>query len=116
MAFLDETGLAEVWNCADNVFSRIERGSYKGSNTYGASNPNRLTLGFVPMVVIVMDGIQVNPEANKGFVYINGMPGFGAVDSLKFSLSGKTLSWYNSVGASQQYNDSNSTYYYVAFG
>ena len=31
-------------------FARIETGSYVGTGTYGASNPNTLTFGFVPKV------------------------------------------------------------------
>jgi hypothetical protein len=53
MAFLDETGLAEVWGLADKKFSQVATGSYTGTGTSGANNPNVLMFDFVPKYIAI---------------------------------------------------------------
>lgn len=70
MAFLDETGLAELWaliQAEDNEVSTtltalanskgmISMWSYTGTGTFGADNPCSLTFDFVPKLIIMLGG------------------------------------------------------------
>lgn len=89
---------------------RYKLGSYVGTGTSGSSNPKKLTLDFVPRIVIVVRGDKAEfNTTDSGFIYI-GQPG-----NLNFAVNGTTLSWYAS-DADSQYNASGVTYYYVALG
>lgn len=99
---------------------KIEVGSYVGTGTYGSSNKNSITFGFVPKVVIFSSphAPMMNP------VYIDGVSTFGAFKAentnystvVQVTASGKTLSWYNASGSLYQGNNSGTTYRYVAIG
>lgn len=89
---------------------RCKMGVYTGSGVWGASDPNKLTLDFIPRIVIVVkSGSSKIAGSGTGFVYI-GQPG-----DLNFTVDGTTLSWY-ADNAANQYNTSGVTYYYVALG
>lgn len=103
---------------ADGV--KIEVGSYLGTGTYGASNPNKLTFDFVPKaVVFTSPNSPMMPP-----VYIEGKTTFGAFEAentnyltvVRVTASGKTLSWYNANSAYYQGNGSGNTYHYLAIG
>ena len=55
MAFLDETGLAEVWSLINQKFGNIAVGSYTGARAVGSDNPVTLNFDFDPKLVIVAD-------------------------------------------------------------
>lgn len=141
MAFLDETGLAELWGLVkaeDAKGAKIATGSYTGTGTYGSSNPNSLTFGFAPKVVfylgrkdsdnILTHLLNTNATTNRFMMPMGEMPtsykmgwGFGYTDSSSVlrgqrSEDGKTISWYNSSNADNQNNSSAYTYYYLAIG
>ena len=103
---------------------KIETGSYVGTGTYGASNPNTLTFGFVPKLVWIY-------EANKNYIstsagynglwfaswpYLSYLLDSGTTVTRYASLSGKTLSWYESSSAFNQLNYSEKVYTYIAIG
>lgn len=105
--------------------SQIETGSYVGTGTYGQNNPNSLTFGFEPKLVIIAEA------SGSGYmiVFINGANGrgisYGSATSIYTTLSttwqSKGISWYvnnayNGLNANTQLNSSSSTYYYVAIG
>ena len=92
---------------------KIETGSYVGTGTYGADNPNSLTFGFDPIFLFVGD------NSNSWNSYIDGMKyGFYASSnySNKFTKSATTVSWYNTSSDAYQLNSSGTTYYYIALG
>lgn len=107
---------------------KIESGNYTGTGTYGSSNPNSLTFGFVPKIVIVSptDGIKFSYYGNSvgfrtSFIWQYGNTNItiinGSVYTLTLSLSGNTLSWYsNSSLADEQCNAGGVKYYYLAIG
>ena len=127
MAFLDETGLAELWSLIDAKHSRIETGSYIGTGTYGESYPNSLTFDDVPKLVgIVMtktvgsssvypDGhyynnlIGYNDANNSSIILTDALPttaygsgaGFGRFGAGAYygkkSGDGKTIYWYSAT-------------------
>lgn len=121
MAFLDETGLAELWSlikAEDAKGAKIATGSYKGTGTSGASNPCKLTFNFTPKVVMIYGGdTGYMPCA---FPYMWGSAymslQLASYDFLcEVTVSGNTMSWYYN-DAAWQLNASGKTYQYVAIG
>lgn len=66
MAFLDETGLAEVWSLANGKFSKIAMGSYTGTGKGGSATPTRLTVDFEPKIMFLYHDGSNLPD-NKGW-------------------------------------------------
>ena len=111
---------------ADGV--KIEVGSYVGTGTYGSANPNSLTFGFEPKMLIIgsaKNGSNVTqpallPTSNgwgDSFLWIKGqveerVNGY----SVDISSEGKTVSWYSAKAANIQCNATNTTYLYLAIG
>lgn len=94
---------------------RIATGSYTGTGTSGASNPNSLTFEFEPKLVFITG----NSGSDRG-IFILGQ-GRAELSSsyvtFYVSLSGKNMSWHSNSGDAQnQLNMNNKTYYYVAIG
>lgn len=102
---------------------KIEMGSYVGTGTYGSGNPNSLTIGAGTKIVIV---IRDNQPSVFGAFFPNSLPdsytqagyyssgitgGFGGCYA---RFSDDSLSWYNISNASNQFNQSGSTYSYIA--
>lgn len=103
-------------------FARIETGSYVGTGTYGASNPNTLTFGFVPRLVMVSptaSGFTDN-TLSKPFLWFEGIT--SVLDKANgfnnnVTREGNTISWYtNASYPLNQFNISGTTYYYIAIG
>lgn len=92
---------------------QVQTGTYVGSGVYGEENQNSLTFNFVPKIVIVMQQDCATLGDQAAFMYI-GQPGRAGTE--RFTLDNQTLSWYTSRSASDQCNDSNNVYYYVAIG
>lgn len=116
----------------DDVFAaiatgraQIETGTYDGTGTYGTSNKNTLTFGFVPKIVIV-SGLDYGSEGYGGLPWITGQTTvvsyWGANSSGMWmgtatcAWNGNTIQWYSGVDAIRQLNKSGKTYYYVAIG
>lgn len=114
------------------TITHVQTGSYTGTGTSGASNPNTLTFNFKPRFVIINNG---NPRysdwyGNSQALYLYPRGGTytistGVDDSytLYIHVADKTLSWYYastsgtaSSKAQFQKNSSGGTYYYICFG
>lgn len=99
----------------------IATGSYRGTNTYGVSNPTQLTFEFVPLFVIVTKRDTSNIQSGGTFMWIypsktlNFMNN-GSTYWCHPTLTDKTLSWYCSESAAYQLNSSNYDYDYIAWG
>ena len=115
---------------------QIATGSYTGTGTYGESNPNSLTFGFEPKLVIVWFAYQ--PSGNYGLMPASTSSSFAWERSFiytkgqcrtqiyynntsypnELSVVGNTFSWYTtSNNASHgQLNQSGVTYEYFAIG
>ena len=108
---------------------KIETGSYTGTGTYGASNPNTLTFSFEPKIVFIL--VRSNPTTisdiivfplfgyngesvmQGGFFGINNM---AAIGNNYAQISGQKLTWYSN-NAANQYNQNGSWRYdYLALG
>lgn len=111
--------------------ARIEVVSYVGTGTYGSSNPNSLTFGFVPKYVRIIgsfDRDETKNIFNEGVqnwnygVVMEKVPteftprtGFGDTGMYsKKSSDGKTLYWYYAGNAYDQYNGIGYRYYVLA--
>ena len=108
---------------------KIATGSYTGTGTSGASNPNSLTFAFEPKAIFmwaVNNGIRL-PNELAATTYIAAIPAnnayyYGGFDypgqsrgQIKRSIDGKTITWY-STDPGYQLNSSAFTYYYLAIG
>lgn len=122
--------LIDSANANANTKARIATGSYTGTRTYGASNPNSLTFDFVPKLWGIyaeewlggQNKIHFKPNFIKwGVGDINWeqqveVPLTGNTRAyIHISYSENTVSWYNTASAANQFN-SNSIYHYFAIG
>lgn len=104
----------------------IETGSYVGTGTSGASNPNTLTFPFKPKMIMIQrhydtGDSMVNTDAieavivGTGRVYVRYIRSPGttapAINITEFS---ETVSWYSNSANAQM--NTGSTYDYVAIG
>ncbi len=93
---------------------KIATGSYVGTGTYGADNPNSLTFDGIPKMVCVFDSTGSGfTENGGGFIWIQGNVGSISYNDNKFTQIGNTLSWYTDT-AQNQLNNSGKTYVYLA--
>lgn len=116
-----------------SVDVKIATGSYTGTGTYGASNPNSLTFDFIPKMIYVRNTNRTMTD--YGFMFIPvfclsdtfNSSGYFIYESAssneyaKIDESTKKVYWYsasasasNSVNA--QFNISGNTYEYFAIG
>lgn len=112
-------------------YVQCETGSYVGTGTYGSTNPNTLTFGFVPkFVMISKDNFGVRPYgvySSSGYwqhslFWVSGQIRYYIIGSTSSqstigtcSLVGKTLSYYGN-SAITNLNVSGDEYQYTAFG
>ena len=136
MAFLDETGLAELWSlikAEDAKAPKVVVGTYVGTGTYGSSNPVTVNVGFAPKLFMVQQSYGYNGYSayNPGQVWLRGAE-YGSLDGevqgypAKLTWSDTGVSWYDtmsygtgtaeSVKADGQLNSSGQTYRYIAIG
>lgn len=125
MAFLDETGLAELWTLVkaeDAKGLKIATGSYTGTGTAGEDNPCVLNFGFRP-IVFFLDVTTARTDA-KHYCWCypqmesKHTSGYVGVDILWLDDG---ISWYVDSGFSQetaenQFNTEGKEYHYVAIG
>ena len=100
---------------------KIETGSYVGTGTYGASNPNTLTFGFKPKTVI----ISINGTSTYGgAIFMSGQTRSsyaGVAYNVEYSYmpiltwNENSVSWYSTHRAYYQLNETY-TYNYLAIG
>lgn len=96
---------------------RIATGSYVGTGSYGASNPNSLTFPFVPKIVLIQ--VAANTYGAAFFVWGSGYftcPYSGnSIGVNPVTISGNTMSWYSKISDQAQLNSMH-TYNYLAIG
>ena len=108
----------------------VEVGSYVGTGTSGSANPTSLTFDFAPKVLIMLE----NYFYTSGYISALNVTSlttsfvedrFGYRQAIntgycKKSADGKTISWYSNYSskydAGYQYNQSGTTYAYIAIG
>lgn len=113
---------------------QIATGSYTGTGTYGSANPNSLTFGFEPKLVIVWSAYQSSENYglqparngnawNNSFIYTKGQCRTHIYYNNtsypnELSVVGNTFSWYTQSNNAPygQLNQSGVTYEYFAIG
>lgn len=105
--------------------AKIESGSYLGTGTSGAANPNSLTFEFAPKIVFIIHATYgaeqyaciLLPDGTAGVsLYMPTMTGSINNRELYNSRSGNTVTWYSEDGADDQANTESVIYNYVALG
>ena len=107
--------------------AQFAAGSSVGTGTYGTGSRTSLTFDFVPKLLIVqrtsIGSAATASFSNDTLIWSGGgnygRRGSGSMayaDMGYVTVSGKTVSWYNTSGAERQMNTSNATYYYIALG
>ena len=100
--------------------ARIATGSYIGTGTYNTNNKNSLTFDFEPKLLIITPKATVSQlfvavGGSAYYIWWNSGYNSGQID-YGIITWGKTVSWYSTIGAVYQFNQSGSTYQYVAIG
>lgn len=97
---------------------KVEVGGYTGTGAYSSSSPNSLTFGFKPKLLLVSRGGEgFDSSGSFGWLYgLSKTIGDFNDAASSVSLSGRTISWYNTYNAQSQRNLNGVTYYYVAIG
>lgn len=103
---------------------KIKTGSYTGTGTYGADNPNTLTFEFEPKFVVIMNAgtsdnaFMLLPNSwgvSKGYICPEvSTQSFG--DSIDYVFSGNSVSWYSDDNSGSQANGTGGVYGYFALG
>ena len=120
--------IATAQNTA-NGRANIAAGSYVGTGTFGETNPNSLTFGFKPQLVIISYttealGCYAFPAFSLGSTYRTKSYYYWGAHNLSNTalnatrtakISGNTLIWY-SDNADFQLNYRNTRYNYLAIG
>lgn len=93
----------------------IEFGSYVGTGKHGEKNPNVLTFGFKPQLVIIPSTyMAIMMRAYDR----HAAKGSGSSPTLWLTWGENSLSWYvrSAANAEQQQNTSGAKYFYMAMG
>ena len=104
---------------------KIATGSYVGTGTYGADNPNSLTLEFQPQIVIIHGQTQSanNPVYNYGYtIMVRPATRYETIVTNAVDYSGtivwgnNEVFWFVEANSGRQFNLSGEQYEYVAIG
>ena len=94
--------------------ARISCGSYVGTGTYGAGNPNTLTFDFRPLLLIWGDPVY---DQYTTVVCMRGRDNQPGPNGRITTIWGNnSVSWYHNSSAQEQANSSGVSYPYVAIG
>ena len=108
----------------------VESGSYVGTGTYGESNPNHLTFGFLPKLIYISAEYPYSMSAygrseEKNMLLMPGISSSYVTYQVRqvVAYNGNTVSWYTLSSTNNYYpsavtqlNQSGTTYYYFAIG
>lgn len=115
------------WIVSNGTGAKIATGSYTGTGTYGASNPNSITFPFTPKLVWIYKTGNTLPDQGymvEMLVWMNGITHYSFGGGYSFNgeitLSGNTLKWVINqtkyTYPREQLNISGIIYRWVAFG
>ena len=109
---------------------KIETGSYVGTGTHGQANPNTLTFGFSPKLVLIYDGsttyamffaFGIGGEYTLGGYLLAWEDSTSAKNNNYARINSNVLNWYASntsatTARELQLNVESRTYHYFAIG
>ena len=108
---VDSTTIAYLGQIGNRA--RIEVGSYVGTGTYGSSNPNSLTFGFEPKIIL-FDNAGAWPFIHPKQTSIYAPVGETSSFVVNISWNGKSVSWYSDEYPTYQLNKRGEIYHYIA--
>ena len=111
--------LIDSANAKANTKARIATGSYTGTGTSGASNPNSLTLEFPPKFLVVVSTKDYRLFLIQGMKFANSVDGGNYNAKLRVTWNSNTVSWYTDTYGAEaiyQLNSLNEQYFYIAIG
>lgn len=130
--------LKTIGGTAVDAGAKIATGSYVGTGTYGASNPNSLTFSFTPQIVIIYRTERQTPTSTsssvtrlgywgahfailtRGTTWMAATSGSHDNAATRLTWSENGVSWYTeytySGGELTQWNYGNTKYNYIAIG
>lgn len=118
---VDDTTIVYLGQLGEGA--RIEVGSYVGTGTYGANNPNTLTFGIEPKLVVVQGKNNNTGYFDSAAIVRNSTEYRSQAGSTyifhfaNIAWEEKSVSWYTDKTApGHQANYSGTTYYYIAIG
>lgn len=120
-----EKTITDIFGNPITTGSKIETGSYIGTNAHGESYPTALTFSFVPKLVIVAraygTGASLVPGGDywtSSFIWIPGVDKtkINSDSYVYITLNNNTLSWYAEGNYGNQLNNIGETYSYLAIG
>lgn len=94
---------------------QIYTGSYVGTGTFGADNPNELTFSFEPKIIIDITPGDNSSTLARSMIRPNRRSYVGS-NPLYVTWDGNSVSWCSLNSSTSQLNGSGKTYYYVALG
>lgn len=112
---VDSTTIAYLGQIGNRA--RIEVGSYVGTGTYGISNPNSLTFGFEPKIILFDNAGAwpfINPKQTSTYYLVRETRSYVYV--VNISWNGKSVSWYSDEHQDYQLNKRGEIYHYIAIG
>ena len=104
---------------------RIATGSYTGTGTYGKGNPSALPFDFEPkLILIVKNGYGqytmmwiIAKKLTSSYALYSVSTDYGRMTSSGYAKKdGNTVYWYDTSGASAQFNTENAVYDYIVLG
>lgn len=109
------------------IGTKIETGSYTGTGTYGSSNMNNLTFGFVPKLIFIFVSPSSAGTGDNAIIpaisltnsYLLGGYMYGTLRNGSYSyakIDANNVSWYDPSSESGQMNHSGWKYSYIAIG
>lgn len=113
--------------------ARIATGSYKGTGSYGSSNPNSITFDFTPKMIFInsvykpiqgvtpltfafFNCLALTSEYVEGAGIILTGESAAAGTNLVAKMASNTVSWYSATSGTRQLNSSVMTYHWIAIG
>lgn len=115
-----ETKITDVLGTELTIGPQIATGSYTGTGTKGASNPNSLTFSFPPKFLVVL---PINGGYRlilvRGVEKSNTSPNGHSYGNINVEWAGSTVSWYTTdsdAGVDFQLNRLDTQYFYFAIG
>ena len=127
----DFNGNADIIDTALAGCARVECGTYTGTHTYGSDKPNTLIFGIQPKIVFIFTvssayGSMANTSYTGSAMGYNNVVFYyggnkyktysGSTGYTHYTMSGNTLTWYNTQNETLQLNNKNDTYGYIAIG
>ena len=94
--------------------TKLVTGSYVGTGSYGASNPNTLTFASQPKLVIIFGAYTIIAPNPAQWAPTLDSSGLDRYYGCPLTWSGNQLIWWSNSAEQYQCNKAGETYHYIA--